>query len=110
MIWIKCINAEDSESCSENIIHGDSLTLEGDILRIDFHDSYEKRGGNRKRNYITLIIDETDSTGLDIFDSSIRLCAPFPSYELWNNIYPFIYNSLISIDKYVDICSFGNIL
>ena len=77
LFWLTCINAEDSEYYYENIVYDNSLVLEGDILRMDFHDSFEKRGGNRKRHYRNLIIDEV---GLDNLGSSTRLCAPYPFY------------------------------
>ena len=33
----------------------------------------------------------------------------FTSYEYLNVLYPFIYNSLVSIDNYIDNGSFGEI-
>ena len=41
---LSCSSTSKTINYSENIIYGDTLGFEGDILRYDFHSSYE---GNR---------------------------------------------------------------
>lgn len=103
---LTCSNAEETKSYNENIIYGDTLSFEGDIIKMDFHGYFSR---NPEREFRCLIIDEADSTGLDNLGSSTRLSAPFPSYDYLNILYPFIYNSLISIDNCLDNGFFGEI-
>ena len=103
---LTCSNAEETKSYNENIIYGDTLSFEGDIIKMDFHGYFAR---NPEREFRCLIIDEADSTGLDNLGSSTRLSAPFPSYDYLNILYPFIYNSLISIDNCLDNGFFGEI-
>ena len=103
---LSCSSTSKTINYSENIIYGDTLGFEGDILRYDFHSS-GKYNGNR--NYRCLIVDEVDSMCIDHLGDSTRLCAPFPSYEFLNVFYPFIYNSLREIDNGIDNGLFGEI-
>jgi len=34
---LTCSNAEETKSYNENIIYGDTLSFEGDIIKMDFH-------------------------------------------------------------------------
>ena len=59
---LTCSNAEETKSYNENIIYGDTLSFEGDIIKMDFHGYFAR---NPEREFRCLIIDEADSTGLD---------------------------------------------
>ena len=103
---LTCSSTAKTINYSENIIYGDTLGFEGDILRYDFHSEGKYKG---ERNYRCLIVDEVDSMCIDHLGDSTRLCAPFPSYEFLNVFYPFIYNSLREIDNGIDNGLFGEI-
>ena len=103
---LTCSSTSKTLTYQENIIYGDTLGFEGDILKFDFHNG-GKYNGNR--DYRCLIVDEVDSMCIDHLGDSTRLCAPFPSYDFLIILYPFIYNSLREIDNYIDNGSFGEI-
>ena len=86
-------NTDKKNAYKKNIVYGDSMGFEGEILREIFHNE-GKRLKNKKRGYRCIIIDEVDSICIDNLGSSTRLGCPFPSYSFLVLIYPYIYNNL----------------
>ena len=96
------VSSTDDDGCYKcNIVYGDSLGFEGDVLREMFHGE-GKRMENPKRGFFQIIIDEVDSLYIDKLSACTRLCAPFPSYSFLAILYPFIYNNLNMIDNLIE--------
>ena len=96
------VSSTDDDGCYKcNIVYGDSLGFEGDVLREMFHGE-GKRMENPKRGFFQIIIDEVDSLYIDNLSACTRLCAPFPSYSFLAILYPFIYNNLNMIDNLIE--------
>lgn len=92
----------------KNIVYGDALMFEGDILEVEFSkDPNSKRAKNPGRGFRCIIIDEVDSMCIDNLGSSTRLSSSFPSYEYLKILYPLIYNSLNIIDEHMDNGYYG---
>jgi len=92
----------------KNIVYGDALMFEGDILEVEFSkDPNSKRAKNPDRGFRCIIIDEVDSMCIDNLGSSTRLSSSFPSYEYLKILYPLIYNSLNIIDDHMDNGYYG---
>ena len=94
----------------KNIVYGDTLMFEGDILSLEFsRNPNSKRAKNPNRGFKCIIIDEVDSMCIDNLGSSTRLSSSFPSYEYLKIIYPLIYNNLNLIDEHMDKGFYGKI-
>ena len=91
-------NTDKKNAYTKNIVYGDSMGFEGEILREIFHKE-GKRLKNKNRGFRCIIIDEVDSICIDNLGSSTRLNSPFPSYSFLVLIYPFIYNNLNIIES-----------
>ena len=60
------INHKGKSLYEKNILYGDSLMFEGDIIRVEFsRNPNSQRAKNLKRDYRCLIIDEVDSMCVD---------------------------------------------
>ena len=94
----------------KNIVYGDALMFEGDIIRAEFsQDPNSERAKNLKRDFRCLIIDEVDSMCVDHLGSSTLLCSSFPSYEYLKIIYIWIYSNLYLIEKNMEEGNFEEI-
>ena len=79
-----------------DIVYGDPLSFEGDILRTNFMDLV---GRGHKRNFDCIIIDEIDNICIDNIKNITELLDNFHGYKFLEYIYLFIYNELVKIDK-----------
>ena len=87
---------ENFKCYDANIVYGDSLSLEGDILRTNFM-GIVGRGNNR--SYDCIIIDEIDNICIDNIKNTTELLDNFHGYKFLEYIYLYIYNQLSEIDK-----------
>ena len=84
----KCYNAD--------IVYGDCLSLEGDILRTNFMGIV---GRGNKRAFNCIIIDEIDNICLDNIKNTTELLDNFHGYKFLEYIYLYIYNKLMEIEQ-----------
>ena len=84
----KCYNAD--------IVYGDSLSFEGDILRTNFMNLV---GRGTKRNFDCIIIDEIDNICIDNIKNITELLDNFHGYKFLEYVYLFIYKELVKIDE-----------
>ena len=85
---------EDESLYEKNIVYGDTLMFEGDILQVEFSKNpMSERAKNIKRGFRCIIIDEVDSMCIDNLGSSTRLSSSFPTYKYLKILYPIIYNN-----------------
>ena len=91
---------EERQECfrcyKANIVYGDPLSFEGDILRTNFMGLV---GRGNKRNFDCIIIDEIDNICIDNIRNITELLDNFHGYKFLEYIYLFIYNELVKIDK-----------
>lgn len=81
---------------SADIVYGDCLNFEADILRSNFLGA---PGRKADRNFDCIIIDEIDNICIDNIKNLTELLDDFPGYKLMEYIYIYIYNLLIKIDE-----------
>ena len=94
---------EEGSLYENNIVYGDTLMFEGDILSYEFSQNpISQRAKNPKRGFRCIIIDEVDSMCIDNLGSSTRLSSSFPSYEYLKILYPLIYNNLNLIEEHLE--------
>ena len=79
-----------------NIVYGDPLSFEGDILRTNFMGLV---GRGNKRNFDCIIIDEIDNICIDNIKNITELLDNFHGYKFLEYIYLFIYNEIVKIDR-----------
>ena len=79
-----------------DIVYGDPLSFEGDILRTNFMGLV---GRGRKRNFDCIIIDEIDNICIDNIKNITELLDNFHGYKFLEYVYLFIYNELVKIDQ-----------
>ena len=79
-----------------DIVYGDSLSFEGDILRTNFMGLV---GRGYKRNFDCIIIDEIDNICIDNIKNITELLDNFHGYKFLEYIYLFIYRELVKLDK-----------
>ena len=84
----KCYNAD--------IVYGDTLSFEADILRTNFMGII---GRGKKRPFDCIIIDEIDNICLDNIKNITELLDDFHGYKFLEYIYLYIYYKLSEIDK-----------
>ena len=83
---------QDSFKCYEaDIVYGDALSFEGDILRTNFMGIM---GRGKKRLFDCIIIDEIDNIALDNLKNTTELLDSFHGYKFLEYIYLFIYKKL----------------
>ena len=87
---------ENLECYNADIVYGDSLSLEADILRTNFMGIV---GRGYKRPFDCIIIDEVDNICLDNIKNITELLDNFHGYKYLEYIYLYIYNQLFEIDK-----------
>ena len=79
-----------------DIVYGDCLSFESDILRTEFMGIV---GRGRKRNFDCIIIDEIDNICIDNIKNITELLDNFHGYKFLEYIYFYIYNEFIQLDK-----------
>ena len=79
-----------------DIVYGDPLSFEGDILRTNFMSLV---GRGTKRNFDWIIIDEIDNICIDNIKNITELLDNFHGYKFLEYIYLFIYKQLVKIDE-----------
>jgi preprotein translocase subunit SecA len=79
-----------------DILYGDTLSFEGDILRTNF---MEIEGRGKRRPYDCLIIDEIDNICIDNIKNVTELLDDFHGYKFLEYIYYFIFFKLKELDK-----------
>ena len=79
-----------------DIVYGDCLSFESDILRTEFMGII---GRGRKRNFDCIIIDEIDNICIDNIKNITELLDNFHGYKFLEYVYFYIYNELIELDK-----------
>ena len=89
------ISTLDPYNCYRaNIVYGDALCFEGDILRTYF---MQIKGRGIKRNFNCIIIDEIDNIALDNLKNTTELLDSFQGYKFLEYVYFFIYKKLKEI-------------
>ena len=81
-----------------DIVYGDPLSFEGDILRTNFMGLV---GRGNKRSFDCIIIDEIDNICIDNIKNITELLDNFHGYKFLEYIYLFIYEELIKIDSQI---------
>ena len=90
----------DSYDCYKaDIVYGDALSFEGDILRTTFM-GIKGRGDIRK--FDCIIIDEIDNIALDNLKNTTELLDCFHGYKFLEYIYLFIFKKLKEITENKD--------
>lgn len=84
------------ECYKADIVYGDPLSFEGDILRTNFMGLV---GRGNKRDFDCIIIDEIDNICIDNIKNITELLDNFHGYKFLEYIYLFIYNELVKLDK-----------
>jgi preprotein translocase subunit SecA len=84
------------EFYNADIVYGDTLSFEGDILRTNFMD---KVGRGNKREFGCIIIDEIDNICLDNIKNMTEIIDNFKGYKYLDYYYYVIYEELIKIVK-----------
>ena len=87
----------DSYDCyKSDIVYGDTLSFEGDILRTNFMGIL---GRGYKRTFDCIIIDEIDNIALDNLKNTTELLDSFHSYKFLEYVYLFIFKKLKEITE-----------
>ena len=86
----------ENECYSADIVYGDTLCFEGDILRTNF---MEMVGRGNKRPFDCIIIDEIDNICVDNIKNITELLDDFHGYKFLEYIYLYIFNELKEMDK-----------
>ena len=88
-------NVNDKFRYEKQILYGDVLTNEGDILR----NVYEKLDIRKGRQFDFIIIDEVDNLSLDNLSSKTQLVSSFPGKDYLYSFYFCILITLFQLDK-----------
>ena len=86
----------ENECYTADIVYGDTLSFEGDILRTNF---MEIVGRGKRRPYDCLIIDEIDNICIDNIKNITELLDDFHGYKFLEYDYFYIYNKLKEKDN-----------
>ena len=81
-----------------DIVYGDPLSFEGDILRTNFMGLV---GRGRNRNFDCIIIDEIDNICIDNIKNITELLDNFHGYKFLEYVYLFIYKELVKLDEQI---------
>ena len=91
---------KDRQECYKcykaDIVYGDSLSFEGDILRTNFMNLV---GRGTKRNFDCIIIDEIDNICIDNIKNITELLDNFHGCKFLEYVYLFIYKELVKLDE-----------
>ena len=86
----------ENECYSADIVYGDTLSFEGDILRTNFMGMV---GRGNKRPFDCIIIDEIDNICIDNIKNITELLDDFHGYKFLEYIYLYIFYELKELDK-----------
>ena len=93
------LDSEKNNTCkacyNTDILYGDCLNFEADILRANFLGA---PGRKIDRDFECIIIDEIDNICIDNIKNITELLDDFPGYKSLEYIYIFIYCELLKID------------
>ena len=81
-----------------DIVYGDPLSFESDILRTNFMNI---PGRGKYRNFDCIIIDEIDNICIDNIKNITELLDNFHGYKFLEYIYLFIYNEIKKLDQQI---------
>ena len=95
-------NKECIEYYNADIVYGDPLSFESDILKTIFMGI---AGRGRKRGFDCIIIDEIDNICIDNIKNITELLDNFHGYKFLEYIYLFIYSEIKKLDKQIMINS-----
>ena len=101
MFNLKVTHAKREKFHKYNIVYGDSLSFEGDILRTIFEKDPNESNCAFERGQQCIIIDEVDNMCIDNLAAATQLVSEFGGYGAINGIYPLIYQNLNIIDKFI---------
>ena len=87
---------ENLDCYNADIVYGDCLSFESDILRTEFMGIV---GRGKKRNFDCIIIDEIDNICIDNIKNITELLDNFHGYKFLEYVYFYIYNEIIKLDK-----------
>lgn len=87
---------ENFECYNADIVYGNALSFEGDILRTNFMGII---GRGKNRPFDCIIVDEIDNICLDNIKNTTELLDNFHGYKFLEYIYLYIYLKLSEIDK-----------
>ena len=87
---------ENFNCYNADIVYGDTLSFEADILRTNFMGII---GRGKKRPFDCIIIDEIDNICLDNIKNITELLDDFHGYKFLEYIYLYIFYKLSEIDK-----------
>ena len=94
------LDSENNKICkacyNTDILYGDCLNFEADILRANFLGA---PGRKIDRGFECIIIDEIDNICIDNIKNITELLDDFPGYKSIEYIYIFIYCELMKIDQ-----------
>jgi len=99
MFNLTVTHAKNDHFHKYNIVYGDSLSFEGDLLRTLFREAPYKF--KFKRGHQCIIIDEVDNMCLDNLSAATQLVTGFGGYGALNVLYPIIYQNLNMIDQFI---------
>ena len=101
MFNLNVTHAKNEKFHKYNIVYGDTLCFEGDLLRTIFKKDPTKSDSEHQRGQQCIIIDEVDNMCIDNLSQSTQLVSQFGGYSSINGIYPLIYQNLNIIDKFI---------
>jgi preprotein translocase subunit SecA len=81
-----------------DIVYGDPLSFEGDILRTNFMGLV---GRGRNRSFDCIIIDEIDNICIDNIKNITELLDNFHGYKFLEYVYLFIYKEIVKLDEQI---------
>ena len=91
---------ENFQCYNADIVYGDTLSFEGDILRTNFMGII---GRGTKRTFDCIIIDEIDNICLDNIKNITELLDDFHGYKFLEYVYLYIFSKLSEIDKNIKL-------
>lgn len=91
---------ENFQCYNADIVYGDTLSFEGDILRTNFMGII---GRGTKRTFDCIIIDEIDNICLDNIKNITELLDDFHGYKFLEYVYLYIFSKLSDIDKNIKL-------
>ena len=91
---------ENFQCYNADIVYGDTLSFEGDILRTNFMGII---GRGTKRTFDCIIIDEIDNICLDNIKNITELLDDFHGYKFLEYVYLYIFSELSEIDKNIKL-------
>ena len=101
MFNLKVTHAKNENFHKYNIVYGDSLCFEGDILRSLFDKNLNGSNSKYPRGQQCIIIDEVDNICVDNLSAATQLVSDFGGYGSILGIYPLIYQNLNIIDQLI---------